>query len=791
MLATRNDGCEADKGDCYIYKSHFLVCLFDIYAICLILSVCVTYSAVTLFRYLTKLLGAGYTYTKKQETIIMKYKYIIIAFLSLVLSVCFAFFAACTDINQPEEPDNDTHQHDYTAKVVVVAPTCTERGYTEHFCSCGQSVKDTYTDALGHTFGDKLVYDSEKHWIQSTCGHADARKDEEFHTLKNGVCIVCRYVDPEELAQGLVYALNADGQSYTVTDAGTSTAKTYVNIPATYEGKPVTAIGERAFYARSGLVSVFVPEGVTEIGASAFDGCFNAEFILPSTLQKIGDSAFKLCSKLTAVQLPAGLTEISASAFEACDGLVSVQIPDNVMTIGAGAFRNCSKLESVTLNAGLQSIKSSAFFNCAKLSDIVIPESVTEIGDSAFYNCGFTSVKLGGGVTKIEAHTFSGCSALASVTIGSAVKSIGDGAFENCGLLNGIILPAGLVSIGNNAFSGCSALSQIEFPDSLTAIGSGAFGNCTKLTTLTIGKSLEEIGDSAFGGCASIEEIDVSSGNAKYVGAGGCIVDKETKTILNGFAKSVIPSDGSVTAIGDRAFQNVTGLANVTIPAAVTKIGTRAFSGCTGLENLTFANGTTAVGDYAFNGCTKLQSVVIPSGMAVSNSMFQACSGLKSVTISQGVTAIGNSAFQSCSSLTSVVIPQSVTSIGTDAFYGCSQLASAVILADLAEPALPQSVFSNCSNLQKIVLSVSITEIPYNAFFGNDNLREVYYMGTAEQWSGVTVGTDPLFGDPSPVAEADIYFYSAVEPDSADTEHSYWHFENDETKSGEIIVWGK
>ena len=41
--------------------------------------------------------------------------------------------------------------HDY--ENVVVAPTCTKEGYTEHTCArCGDSYRDGYTDALGHQY---------------------------------------------------------------------------------------------------------------------------------------------------------------------------------------------------------------------------------------------------------------------------------------------------------------------------------------------------------------------------------------------------------------------------------------------------------------------------------------------------------------------------------------------------------------------------------------------------------------------------------------------------------------
>ncbi len=43
-----------------------------------------------------------------------------------------------------------SHTHSYTA--AVTAPTCTLGGYTMYTCSCGNSYKDTYVDALGHNY---------------------------------------------------------------------------------------------------------------------------------------------------------------------------------------------------------------------------------------------------------------------------------------------------------------------------------------------------------------------------------------------------------------------------------------------------------------------------------------------------------------------------------------------------------------------------------------------------------------------------------------------------------------
>ena len=49
----------------------------------------------------------------------------------------------------------EAHEHSYTD--VVTAPTCTEKGYTTHTCSCGDSYVDTYVDALGHAWDSGTV----------------------------------------------------------------------------------------------------------------------------------------------------------------------------------------------------------------------------------------------------------------------------------------------------------------------------------------------------------------------------------------------------------------------------------------------------------------------------------------------------------------------------------------------------------------------------------------------------------------------------------------------------------
>ena len=88
---------------------------------------------------------------------------------------------------------------------------------------------------------------------------------------------------------------------------------------------------------------------------------------------------------------------------------------------------------------------------------------------------------------------------------------------------------------------------------------------------------------------------------------------------------------------------------------------------------------------------------------------------IRSVTIPQSVTSIGDSAFSFCIALTEVTIPQSVTSIGKDAFVGCEKLDSLTI--DDAATSIGDWAFAQCYVLSKLSLGKKIKTIGDYAFF--------------------------------------------------------------------------
>jgi hypothetical protein len=371
-----------------------------------------------------------------------------------------------------------------------------------------------------------------------------------------------------------------------------------VAIPSTTNGYPVTAIGDAAFTYNSAanLASVTIPDSVTNIGDSAFDGCVNLTNItIGKSVASIGVASFASCASLSSVTFPESLTSIGDSAFWLCGNLTNVTIPENVTSIGVQAFAACSFLKTImvdTNNRVFSSLAGVLFdlkqttllqYPGAKTGSYTIPDTVTSIGDGAFSYC----------------YRF-----LNSIAITNPITSIGNGAFYSCGNLTNVTIGSTVTNIGDGAFSFCLSLPGVTIPNGVISIGSQAFNNCTGLTNITVPQSVTSIGDGAFSGCSRLGSIMVDTNNSVYSSLAGVLFDINQTTLLEyppaKAGSYTVPN--TVTSIEDAAFDDCASLTSIVIPNSVTNLMRGAFVQCANLSDVLFLGNAPAISVSALGG---------------------------------------------------------------------------------------------------------------------------------------------------------------------------------------------
>ena len=343
-----------------------------------------------------------------------------------------------------------------------------------------------------------------------------------------------------------------------------------------------------AFENCAGLTGVVIPEGITEIGDFAFSNCPSLENILVSADNPsyvsinnccLSKDLRKLIFGCRSSIIPEGISMIEESAFEGCVGQTSIVMPEGVKEIGRDAFSGCTGLTNIVIPDSVTEINGGAFFGCTSLTSIVIPKGVTEIGESAFGGCvGLTSVVMPKSVTKIGWGAFKDCTSLTSIVIPKGITEIGESAFSGCTGLTGVVIPEGVTEISMNVFRDCTGLTGVVIPEGVKEIGYGAFSGCTGLTGIVIPEGVTEIDCGAFGGCTNLTTISVSVDNPSYVSINNCCLSKDLRRLIFGCRSSIIP-DG-VSMIEWDAFRDCAGLTSIRIPDSVTAIGVSAFYGC-------------------------------------------------------------------------------------------------------------------------------------------------------------------------------------------------------------------
>ena len=591
--------------------------------------------------------------------------------------------------------------------------------------------------------------------------------------------------------------------------------------------KSVTSIGTSAFENCINLEKVnFATAAAGEtltiaIGNAAFSHCESlANIDLPSYTTKIGQHAFN-GSGLVSIVIPEDVTEIGYGAFAWCQSLVSVEFN----------CKNTLKLEAGSAHS--QTGKAGIFDYCLALEEITLPASVTEIPAYTFYYCtslervNLTPVVEGEGAEQktyynlktIGTYAFRYCYALEEIFIPKSVTTIGNGAFEgasdtNHGNLTNVNFELGgteALTIGTSVFKYQPYLTKITFPARLAKIANAnKDGGMTATNLATTSLTIEGI----FANCYDFAEINVAveDGITGYFTSLDGVLYNADKTVLlycpaanvgryvEGVPTYELVIPKTVTVVATKAIYQTTVLKTVTfeefektdanygkqlltignykstststtatssyynyaaiggktssvetisLPSHLKAIGTCAFGVQDAdtdhpvtltinpdAKNIELAReaflrckatsisitSVSSMAIYAFANSKYLESVnigIVASKTDLADYMFYNCKALTSFTIPDHITKINTYAFSNCTSLANVNMPSKVVTLGKYCFQSTA-ITSVTIPKTVTNSGISTGcVFYSCSALTTVTIEEGspLTKIPESMFY--------------------------------------------------------------------------
>ena len=521
---------------------------------------------------------------------------------------------------------------------------------------------------------------------------------------------------------------------------------------------------------------------VKYISDEAFANCPRlTSVVLPNTIQSIYSNAFQNCKMLSSVSLQEGLTDIGYDAFAGCTSLTSMVIPNSVTYLGYSLFDGCTALQSVTLPNSITTLPFYIFKGCTNLTSVAIPETVTELEYGCFLGCErLTHITLPQNLTKIGSNCF--CeTAIAEITIPASVTYIGRDILCNGTKIQAIYMQGATAPLLEGSTISYNTDPTIYIPCGALEDYQNVWGTDFRFVEMNQNISFQTTVAPEGAGYISItgdcDATDVTltansnTGYAFLMWSDGVTTPtrnvsvNSTQTYTAMFAKALHWEVYMVWGDGyERFYSEGYALPNTQVTIEVDKVweGDAVFyqwrdGNTNNPRTFTITQDTTFYAHYTEGGMVGEDIIFQQDGDTLraegSGDMYDGTTSdikmvdkdwyvemwyyllykVNGVSMSEGITSIGEALFYDMQTLSKVTIPSTITEIRARAFENCRKLKMIHFAANSQLQTIGDWAFYNCHNLRSLTLPEGVTNVGDAAFYGCNYLTEITLPSTIKK----------------------------------------------------------
>ena len=613
--------------------------------------------------------------------------------------------------------------------------------------------------------------------------------------------------------------------AYSVRAANTSISGN-IEIPQTYNGKPVVVIQNSAFKDCSNVTSVLIPSSIKSIGINAFENCSNiTETTIPEGVTLIGNNTFLGCGKLASVTFPTSLENIGANAFAGCTSLTSIVLPKNIQEIGANAFANCSTLDVIEVFGDTPATLKTGVFP-SNVSKIYVKPSLVATYKTAWAEykdkiVGFTEYSI---TYNLDGGTNSTKNISSFTKIDVPIK-LYDPTKENADFLGWYTSSdfSGEKVSEITTASNVTLYARWDRKMTITYVLNGGINSSANLSTITesmLPYSLMPASKQGYAFVGWFIDEGLSEQTTAISEFGDITIYAAWEWMDPNLVFTLNP-DGTAYSVKAKS-TTISG--QISIPATfkgkpVNEIEANAFENCSKITDIFFTSSIQTIGSSAFynteiityTNASSGADVCEVKGLPVTSGSWKYAEKLDSSLII--IKYLGNSStvsvpnlinekivkniYSNCfinkDKIESITIPNSVISIGSDAFSGCNGLTK-VNITDLAawfkitfdnEYANPLNyahhLYLNNTELTEITIPNSITKINNYALCGASLIARVYIPSSVTTIAASSAYYSPFYGWNN---SAVIFCEAESKPDAWG---SFWNYNSSNTQL--TVVW--